>query len=56
MKENYCTSLREMANPSSHVVLDEEATCAAKERHAALETELQAMRACNEELAHGLRE
>ena len=34
------TSLRKMANPSGHVVLDEEAARAAEERYAALEAEL----------------
>ena len=44
-----------MANPSGHVVLDEEATRATEERYAALEKELQALRACNEELMRGLQ-
>ena len=44
-----------MANPSGHVVLDEEATRATEERYATLEAELQALRAHNEELTHGLQ-
>ena len=45
-----------MANPSGHVMLDEEAARTAEERYVALEAELQAMRARNEELASRLRE
>ena len=45
-----------MANPSGHVVLDEEATRAAEECYTALEAELQAMRVHNEELTCGLQE
>ena len=45
-----------MANPSGHVVLDEEAAHATEEHYTALEAELQAMHARNEELVHGLWE
>ena len=45
-----------MANPSGHVVLDEEAARTAQERYATLEAELQALRAQNEELTRGLQE
>ena len=45
-----------MANPSGHVVLDEEAARAEQERYATLEAELQALRAQNEELTCGLQE
>ena len=44
-----------MANPSGHVVLDEEAARAAEERYATLEAELQALRARNDELTRGLQ-
>ena len=45
-----------MANPSGHVIFDEEATSIVEERYAVLEAELQAMRARNEELACGLQD
>ena len=45
-----------MANPSAHVVLDEEAARAAQQRYMTLEAELQALRAQNEELTRGLQE
>ena len=45
-----------MANPSGHVILDEEAARTAEERYTALEAELQAMRLRNEELTRGLQE
>ena len=44
-----------MANPSGHVVLDEEASLAAKECYAALGAELQALQARNEGLTCGLQ-
>ena len=45
-----------MANPSGHVVLDEEAARAAEELYVALEAEMQVMRQRNEELARGMQE
>ena len=45
-----------MANPSAHVVLDEEVARATEERDIVLEAELQAMRVRNEELTRGLQE
>ena len=45
-----------MANPSGHIVLDEEAERAAEEHYTALEVELQAMRVHNKELTCGLQE
>ena len=45
-----------MANPSGHVVLDEEAARATEQRYVTLEAELQALRACNEELTRCLQE
>ena len=56
MKKSCSTSPSEMANPSGHVVLDEEAARAAQERYATLEAELQALRAQNEELTRSLQE
>ena len=44
-----------MSNPSGHVVLDEEATHAAKERYVVLEAELQALQARNKELMCSLQ-
>ena len=54
MKKSCSTSPSEMANPSGHVVLDEEAARTAEERYAALEAELHEMRVRNEELMCGL--
>ena len=45
-----------MANPSGHVVLDEEVARAAEECYATLEAELRALRAQNEELTRSLQE
>ena len=44
-----------MVNRNGHVVLDKEAARTAEERYTALEVELQAPRACNEELMCGLQ-
>ena len=48
--------MKEMANPSGHVVIDEEVDCTTEEHYIVLEAELQAMRLCNEELVHNLQE
>ena len=45
-----------MANPSGHVVWDEEAARTTEECYAALKAELQAIHQRNEELTHGMRE
>ena len=55
-RRKVAASQSEMANPSGHVVLDEEAAHTAQERYATLEAELQALRAQNEELTRGLQE
>ena len=44
-----------MANPEGHVILGEEEARFAEARYVALEAELQATRARNAELTHGLQ-
>ena len=46
--------VKEMANPNSHIVLDEEVARTAEEHYVALEAELQVLRVRNKELRRGV--